>query len=102
VWTRRLTKAATASGWRQQSTETPAKRLNVPLPAGQSTDYVMNASMTSGRLSSYAKGRGLNDWREAFDWEWSGSDFVLVNAFQSPLCRGMPGGGFSLRIWTAQ
>lgn len=79
-----------------------AQRLNLPLAAGQSTDYVMNASVSNGRLSSYAKGRGINDCGESFDWDWNGRSFELVDASQSPLCRGFPGGGFSLRTWTAR
>jgi len=79
------------------------KRLVLPLTDGESTDYVMNANLTAeGRLSSFAKGRGISDCGSSFDWVWSGHGFELIEAWRSPLCRGFPGGGFGLRVWTAQ
>ena len=77
-----------------------AKRLDLPLPGGESTDYVMNASLDKGRLESYAKGRGVNDCGSGFDWVWTGKSFVLTGAWDAPLCRGLAGGGYSLRTWT--
>jgi hypothetical protein len=79
-----------------------AKRLDLPLPEGESTDYVMNASLDDGRLSSYSKGRGINDCGVSFEWAWTGKGFALVDASSAPLCRGLPGGGYSLRTWTAR
>jgi len=80
-----------------------AKRLVLPLTDGESTDYVMNANLTAeGRLSSFAKGRGISDCGSSFDWVWNGRGFELFEAWRSPLCRGFPGGGFGLRVWTAQ
>lgn len=77
-----------------------AKRLDLPLPDGESTDYVMNASLNGGRLESYAKGRGVNDCGSGFEWVWTGKSFVLTGAWHAPLCRGLAGGGYSLRTWT--
>lgn len=78
------------------------KRLVLPLPNGELDDYVMNASLDAGRLSSFAKGRGINDCGSGFEWVWNGRSFELVEAWASPMCRGFPGGGFALRLWTAQ
>lgn len=77
-----------------------AKRLDLPLPDGESTDYVMNASLNGGRLESYAKGRGVNDCGSGFAWVWTGKSLVLTGAWHAPLCRGLSGGGYSLRTWT--
>ena len=79
-----------------------AQQLNLPLPDGQTTDNVMTTSFDKGRLSSFSKGRGVYDCGENINWDWNGKNFVLTNASQSPLCRGWPGGGFSLRTWTAR
>jgi len=79
------------------------KRLVLPLTDGESTDYVMNANLTAeGRLSSFAKGRGINDCGSSFDWVWNGRSFDLLQAWVSPLCRGFAGGGFGLQAWTAE
>ncbi|MCV2364784.1 DUF1176 domain-containing protein [Paucibacter sp. DJ1R-11] len=79
------------------------KRLTLPLLGWDSTEDVMNANLTAeGRLSSFAKGRGISDCGSSFDWVWSGRSFELIEAWRSPLCRGFPGGGFGLRVWTAQ
>jgi hypothetical protein len=78
------------------------RRLVLPLPGGESDDYVMNASLNAERLSSFAKGRGISDCGSGFEWVWNGRNFELVEAWVSPLCRGFPGGGFGLRLWTAQ
>jgi len=79
------------------------KRLMLPLLDGESTDFVMNANLTAkGRLSSFAKGRGISDCGSSFDWVWNGHGFDLIEAWRSPLCRGFPGGGFGLQLWTAQ
>lgn len=78
-----------------------AKRLEVPLPQGGTSDYVMNASFDAGRLASYEKGRGVNDCGTGFDWVWAGKGFVLAGAWSAPLCRGLAGGGFSLQTFTA-
>ena len=79
------------------------KRLVLPLTDGESTDYVMNANLTAeGRLSSFAKGRGINDCGSSFDWVWNGRSFDLLQAWVSPLCRGFAGGGFGLQLWAAE
>ena len=78
-----------------------AKRLVLPLPEGETTDYIMNASFTNGRLASYEKGRGVNDCGAGFDWVWTAKGFVLIGAWSAPLCRGMVAGSYSLRIFTA-
>lgn len=78
-----------------------AQRLVLPMPSGETTDYVMNASVDDGRLTSYTKGRGVNDCGATTEWAWNGKGFSLIDASQAPLCKGLPGGGFSLRTWTA-
>nr|WP_315464964.1 DUF1176 domain-containing protein [uncultured Rhodoferax sp.] len=78
-----------------------AKRLELPLPQGKASDYVMNLSVTDGRFASYEKGRGVNDCGVGYDWVWTTKGFVLTGAWSAPLCRGMPGGGYSLRTFTA-
>lgn len=46
------------------------KRLRLPLLDGESDDCVMNANLAAGtgRLSSFAKGRGISDCGSSFDW----------------------------------
>lgn len=80
------------------------KRLRLPLPGGESDDYVMSANLEAGtgRLSSFAKGRGISDCGSSFDWVWNGSSFDLLQAWVSPMCRGFAGGGFGLQVWTAE
>lgn len=78
-----------------------AKRLELPLPQGKISDYVMNLSVTDGRFASYEKGRGVNDCGVGYDWAWTAKGFALTGAWSAPLCRGMPGGGYSLRTFTA-
>lgn len=79
-----------------------AKRLELPMPGGETSDYVMNASFEDGRLSSYAKGRGLNDCGADYAWVWTDKGFVLSDASTAPLCRGMAQGGYSLRTFTTE
>lgn len=79
-----------------------AKRLELPMPGGETSDYVMNASFEDGRLSSYAKGRGLHDCGADYAWVWTDKGFVLTDASTAPLCRGMAQGGYSLRTFTAE
>ncbi len=78
-----------------------AKRLEVPIPGGEATDYVMNASFTDGVLASYEKGRGIFDCGAGYQWGWTGKGFALTHAWSAPLCRGMPAGGYDLRTFTA-
>jgi len=78
-----------------------AKRLEVPIPGGEATDYVMNASFTNGVLASYEKGRGVFDCGAGYQWVWTGKAFALTHAWSAPLCRGMPAGGYDLRTFTA-
>ncbi len=80
------------------------KRLRLPLPGGESDDYVMSANLEAGtgRLSSFAKGRGISDCGSSFDWVWNGRSFDLLQAWVSPMCRGFAGGGFGLQVWTAE
>lgn len=79
-----------------------AKRLELPMPGAETSDYVMNASFEDGRLSSYAKGRGLNDCGADYAWVWTDKGFVLSDASTAPLCRGMAQGGYSLRTFTTE
>jgi hypothetical protein len=67
---------------------------------GQPT-YLMNASFDKGVLSSYAKGRGINDCGSGASWAWTGKTFVLMSAEIAPQCRGIPG-GVPLRTWVTR
>lgn len=53
----------------------------------------------AGRLSSYAKGRGLGDCGTSSEWVWDGARFRLVAAESEGNCRGAVKW---LRIWTAR
>ena len=79
-----------------------AKRLEVPMPGGEPSDYVMNANFEEGRLTSYAKGRGVNDCGASYEWVWTAKGFALTGASIAPLCRGMAAGGYSLRTYMAE
>jgi hypothetical protein len=77
------------------------KRVRFPTPEGEPADTVMNAAFTDGVMSAYMKGRGLADCVTSMSWTWTGAQFALTEASSAPLCRGIPGGGFGLRTWTA-
>ncbi|WP_332856406.1 DUF1176 domain-containing protein [Duganella sp. S19_KUP01_CR8] len=62
---------------------------------------IMNASFEGGKLSSYAKGRGIFDCGGFWTWLWTAQGFQLVDVSQSNMCRGVPG-GVTLRDWVAK
>jgi hypothetical protein len=78
-----------------------AKRVMLPEPDGPAQSEVLAASFDKGVLSSYGRGRGLNDCNVQAEWAWTADGFVLIGASSSRLCRGVPG-GYALRDWTAK
>jgi hypothetical protein len=54
------------------------------------------------RIELLAKGRGLADCGSFDQWLWTADGFKLLESSEGPMCRGMPGGGFMLRRWTAK
>lgn len=78
------------------------KAVLLPTPSGKPTDSIMNAGFDKGRLSSYAKGRGIGDCGDSMEWGWTGTQFQLISASEAPLCRGLLQGGFALRLWQAE
>lgn len=77
-------------------------RLMLPGADGKEEDSAVEAYFEQGELSSYAKGRGLNDCGSFQRWLWTADGFKLLESSSGPLCRGMPGGGFMLRQWLAR
>lgn len=77
-------------------------RLMLPDADGKEQDSAVEAYFEDGVLSSYAKGRGINDCGSFNSWLWTADGFKLLESSSGPQCRGMPGGGFMLRAWTAQ
>lgn len=77
-------------------------RMMLPDIEGKDQESAVEAYFEGGVLSSYAKGRGLGDCGGSDAWLWTASGFKLMESASGPLCRGMPGGGFMLRHWTAQ
>jgi hypothetical protein len=78
-----------------------AKRAMLPQPEGQAQSEVLGVSFDKGLLSSYGRGRGLNDCNVQAEWAWTADGFALASASSSRLCRGVPG-GYALRDWTAK
>ncbi|NVD74389.1 DUF1176 domain-containing protein [Duganella sp. BJB488] len=72
----------------------------VQLPA-MGDGGVMNASFDGGKLTSFAKGRGVSDCGGFWTWVWTATGFQLVDMSQANMCRGMPG-GVPLRDWVAR
>ncbi|SHN44092.1 Protein of unknown function [Duganella sacchari] len=90
--------------WRV-SDKSPYKAVRVVLPTvsgGQPDDMLIEPSFDKGVLSSFAKGRGLADCGSFDQWLWTADGFKLLESSEGPICRGMPGGGFMLRRWTAK
>lgn len=77
-------------------------RLMLPDADGKEEESAVEAYFEKGELSSYAKGRGLNDCGSFQRWLWTVDGFKLLESSNGPLCRGMPGGGFMLRQWLAR
>ncbi len=78
-----------------------ARRLAFPQADGSSRMLAMNAQWESGggSLRSITKGRAENDCGGDAFWTWTGNALELYNAHEAPLCRGMPGGGMTLRTF---
>jgi hypothetical protein len=60
-----------------------------------------NASFDGQQLQTTFKGRAAYDCGSIASWTWTGRAFVLAEAREAPLCRGLPAGGFSVRTWTS-
>lgn len=78
------------------------QRVLLPLPGGQKEDAPIEPSFGKGVLHSYGKGRGIGDCGSNTEWLWTADGFQLLLATSAPQCRGMVGGGFPLRRWTAK
>jgi hypothetical protein len=56
----------------------------------------------SGSVHSSMKGRGIGDCWSTEDWQWDGRDFVLSGRGDSGMCRGFPGGAWSLPSYVTE
>ena len=76
-------------------------RLDYPQADGSSRPLAMNAQWegNGGSLRSISKGRAENDCGGDAFWTWTGRALELYNAHEAPLCRGMLGGGMTLRTF---
>lgn len=70
-----------------------------PKPAGQPRVLVNADWSREGRLSSWAKGRGLGDCGDAAQYGWDGTRFRLLRAAVMPECRGAID---TLGVWRAR
>ncbi|NYE61191.1 hypothetical protein FHW58_002343 [Duganella sp. 1224] len=77
-------------------------QLKLPAASGQPRDEILNPSFDNGVLGSFGKGRGIGDCGSFHRWLWTAEGFQLLEASDGPMCRGMPGGGYTLRLWTAK
>ncbi len=75
--------------------------VKLPRAGGAADGGILGASFDNGVLSSYGKGRGIGDCGSFASWLWTADGFQLLEASEGPMCRGMPGGGYTLRLWTA-
>lgn len=81
-----------------------ARRLDLPLPGGGTTDTIVADGLDSGGtlyLHEAAKGRGIGDCWVNRDWTWSGNRLVLVSASESD-CRLFEAGGLMVELWRVQ
>lgn len=87
--------------WRV-SDKPPYKAVRIMLPnaEGKLDDMLTEPYFDKGVLGSFAKGRGLADCGTSDQWLWTADGFKLKESSIGPMCRGMPGGGFMLRLWT--
>lgn len=76
------------------------KPVKLPDPTSTTGGDLLNPGFDQGRLSSYAKGRGIGDCGSSAEWGWTATGFQLIEATSGRLCRGVPG-GFALRDYTA-
>lgn len=56
----------------------------------------------SGKVHQSMKGRGIGDCWSYEDWQWDGRDFVLSGSGNSGMCRGFPGGAWSLPSYVTE
>ncbi|WP_343732937.1 DUF1176 domain-containing protein [Duganella sp.] len=89
--------------WRV-SDKPPYKAVRIMLPnaEGKLDDMLTEPYFDKGVLGSFAKGRGLADCGTSDQWLWTADGFKLKESSIGPMCRGMPGGGFMLRLWTTR
>ena len=80
------------------------RRLAFPQADGTTRPFAMNAQWegSGGSLRSISKGRAENDCGGDAFWTWTGYALELYNAHEAPLCRGMQGGGMTLRTFAYQ
>jgi hypothetical protein len=78
-----------------------ARRLAFPQADGSSQPLAMNVQWEGGggSLRSIGKGRAENDCGDDAFWTWTGHELELYNAHVEPLCRGMLGGGMTVRTF---
>jgi len=89
--------------WRV-SDKPPYKAVRVVLSRadGKTEDMLIEPWFDKGVLGYFAKGRGLADCGASASWLWTADGFKLKESSIGPMCRGMPGGGFMLRLWTVK
>ncbi|WP_133499684.1 DUF1176 domain-containing protein [Cognatilysobacter terrigena] len=79
-----------------------AKPLRLPFPPGIDDDSSMlteaGFDAKTGRLSTFAKGRGLADCGMSAEWAWDGRAFVLASYTLLDRC-GWPEPGDLLTVW---
>ena len=78
-----------------------ASRLEFPQADGPPRALAMGAQWEGGggTLRSISKGSAANDCGGDAFWTWTGRALELYNAHEAPLCRGMQGGGMTLRTF---
>ena len=78
-----------------------ARRLAFPQADGSTLPLAMGAQWEGGggSLRSIVKGRAENDCGGDAFWTWTGGELELYNAHEEPLCRGMLGGGMTVRTF---
>ena len=76
-----------------------AFRFGEPKPPGQPQTLVNTDWSPDGRLSSWAKGRGLGDCGDAAQYGWDGTRFRLLSAAVMTECRGAID---TLSVWRAR
>ena len=78
-----------------------ATRLEFPQADGTTLPVAPGAQWQNGggSLRSIGKGSASNDCGSDAFWTWNGRALELYNAHAAPLCRGMQGGGMTLRTF---
>ncbi len=76
--------------------------VRLPTAGGSLDDSISEAEYQGGVLSSYAKGRGIGDCIYSASWVWTEQGFKLKEETASSDCRGIPGGGYGMRLWTSK